>query len=127
MTPTTTDIARAIDRERRDLAHNLSELKTRARAAVDWRTLVRRHPAPALGAAFASAFVLARWPRGAVSSAARRTREPAALADPARQGRRPPGLLGPLGAAVIGTATTVLAGALQDAVTGWIARRQRPR
>lgn len=126
MAHTTADIARQIERARRDLANNVLELKGRARAAVDWREHVRRHPVLACGAAFASAFALAQWGGRARRPVVRLAVEPPAVVDAAHQPVRRPGPLGPLGAAVIGTATTVLVGALEAAVMRFVdGRRDR--
>jgi hypothetical protein len=127
LTQTTADLERAIDRERVDLAHNVSELTACARAAVDWREPVRRHPALACGAAFASAFALAQWVGRATRPVVRTAVEAPAVVDPIRRPARRPGPLGPIGAAVIATATTVFVGALEDAVMGWVDRRRGPR
>lgn len=124
MAHTTADIERAIDRERLDLANNLSELKACARAAVGWREHARRHPVLVCGAAFAGAFALAQWVGRATRPAVPTAVEPLPVVDAADQPVRRTGPFGPIGAALIGTATTVLVGGLEAAVMRFIEDRR---
>lgn len=104
MAKTTADIAREIDRERLALTNNVAELQGWARDAVDWRERVRRHPALVCGTVFAGAFAIAQW-----------------VGRPSRR----PGPLGPMGNAVVGTAVTLLVGALEAAVLRFVDGRRR--
>ncbi len=127
MAYTTTDLEREIECARRDLANNVMELKGRARAAVDWRERVRRHPMLACGSALAGALALARWVGRKTGPVVRAAVEPMAVVDAAQPLVRRTGPLGPIGAAVIGTATTVLVGALEGVVMRFVDGRRTRR
>jgi hypothetical protein len=59
MGETAGDIEDDIDHTRHALQANLEELEERMKALVDWRALVRRHPAPMMTAALAGGMLLA--------------------------------------------------------------------
>jgi hypothetical protein len=54
-------IRAGIERARQEIEQSMAELKQGVAESVDWRHLVRRHPAAALGGAFAFGLLLARW------------------------------------------------------------------
>jgi hypothetical protein len=54
-------IRAGIERARQEIEQSVSELRQGVRETLDWRGLVRRHPAATLGGAFALGFLIARW------------------------------------------------------------------
>jgi hypothetical protein len=140
MAHTTADIRQQIERERSDLAGNVAELTARAKAAVDWRERVRRHPVMTLGSTFGAALILACLPSRAQASSTRTLltqpsqtnrgqmspshRERARPAQGDRRPSRGSGLLRPIAGAVIGTATNALLRALEDAALNFLAKRR---
>jgi hypothetical protein len=127
MAHTTADLRRRIDVERGELADNMAELTARAKAAVDWREQVRRHPALTLGGALGLAFAVARLASHRNGRAARTAVDQGIETASPRGLGRPRGPLGPIGAAVVGTATAVLVGALEKVVVGLIEGNLTPR
>ena len=54
-------IRAGIERARQEIEQSVADLRQGVSASFDWRHIVRRHPAPALGGAFALGLLLARW------------------------------------------------------------------
>ncbi len=105
------DIARCIDDERRNLEQNLSELRARATAAVDWREHVRQRPALMVAAALGGGVVLAQL-------GGRRRRQAGAARDP--QATVSGGPLESILGALFTTAAAALVTLLSDAVPGLV-------
>jgi hypothetical protein len=125
------ELTRQMDDERRDLSRNLSELKTRAESAFDWRDQVQRHPALVTAAALAAGMLLAQLgrsrPRAAVMNHGQglATREPSA---PREQGYpRSPGLFDTVGDTLKATAATAVAGMLAEFIPGFRDEHERRR
>lgn len=101
--------------ERRDLSRNLTELKTRAESALDWRDQVKKHPALMAGAALGAGVLLAQLHRGRPRAAGMNT---ALLHDDDARPRRP-GIIDGLGETLVATAATAVAGMLADFIPGF--------
>ena len=54
-------IRAGIERARQDIEQSMAELRQGVADSLEWRHVVRRHPAAALGGAFAFGLLLARW------------------------------------------------------------------
>jgi hypothetical protein len=54
-------IRAGIERARQEIEQSVAELRQGVAETLDWRGVVRRHPAAALGGAFAAGFLIARW------------------------------------------------------------------
>jgi hypothetical protein len=54
-------IRAGIERARQEIEQSMAELRQGVSDSLEWRHLVRRHPAAALGGAFACGLLLARW------------------------------------------------------------------
>ncbi|HYZ89839.1 MAG TPA: hypothetical protein VE620_11130 [Myxococcales bacterium] len=54
-------IRAGIERARQEIEQSMAELRQGVAETIDWRHLVRRHPAAALGGALAFGLLLARW------------------------------------------------------------------
>jgi hypothetical protein len=54
-------IRAGIERARQEIEQSVAELRLGVAQSFDWRHIVRRHPGPALGGAFALGLLLARW------------------------------------------------------------------
>jgi hypothetical protein len=105
------ELTRQKDDERRDLSRNLSELKTRAESALDWRDQVQKHPALVTAAAFAAGMLLAQMGGG---------RRHAAVVNPSQGvAAREPGVLDGVGDALKATAATAMAGMLAAFIPGF--------
>ena len=57
-------IRAGIERARQEIEQSVADLRQGMAASLDWRHIVRRHPAAALGGAFAAGLLLARWTAG---------------------------------------------------------------
>ena len=54
-------IRAGIERARQEIEQSVADLRQGVSDSFDWRHIVRRHPGPALGGAFAVGLLLARW------------------------------------------------------------------
>ena len=54
-------IRAGIERARQEIEQSVAELRQGMAESFDWRNMVRRHPGPVLGGAFALGLLLARW------------------------------------------------------------------
>ncbi|TMB28605.1 MAG: hypothetical protein E6J61_17655 [Deltaproteobacteria bacterium] len=54
-------IRAGIERARQEIEQSVADLRQGVAETLDWRGMVRRHPAAALGGAIAVGFLLARW------------------------------------------------------------------
>jgi hypothetical protein len=54
-------IRAGIERARQEIEQSMAELRQGVAETIDWRHLVRRHPAAVLGGALAFGLLLARW------------------------------------------------------------------
>jgi hypothetical protein len=112
-----------MDDERRDLSRNLSELKTRAESALDWRDQVQKHPALVTAAALATGMLLAQMGRS-------RRRSPALAPELVTGGRPAPrssGVLDAVGDTLKATAATAVAGMLSEFIPGFREEHERRR
>ena len=50
-----------IERARQEIEQSMADLRQGVAESIDWRHLVRRHPAAALGGAIVLGLLLARW------------------------------------------------------------------
>lgn len=105
------ELTRQKDDERRDLSRNLSELKTRAESALDWRDQVQKHPALVVAAALGAGMLLAQLGGG-------RRRDAVVHQGPGGAAREPDVLDG-VGNALKATAATAVAGMLATFIPGF--------
>ena len=117
------ELSRQVDDERRDLSRNLSELKTRAESALDWREQVHRHPAFAAGAALGLGMLLAQLGGSRPRSRARGT----AVMSTGQEAARGPGVLDAVGDTLKATAATAVAGMLAEFIPGFREEHERRR
>ena len=54
-------IRAGIEHARQEIEQSVADLRQGVADSFDWRHMVRRHPAAALGGAFAVGLLLARW------------------------------------------------------------------
>jgi hypothetical protein len=113
------ELNRQKDDERRDLSRNLSELKTRAESALDWRDQVQKHPALMTVAALAAGMLLAQLGRGRPRAAA--------MSDGQGVAARGPGLLDAVGNTLKATAATAVAGMVAEYIHGFREEHDRRR
>jgi len=116
------DLREQVDDERRDLSRNLTELKTRAESALDWRDQVQRHPALVAAAALGAGMLLAQL-GGGRRSGARGTAVMSTGQEPARG----PGVLDAVGDTLKATAGTAVAGMLAEFIPGFREEHERRR
>jgi hypothetical protein len=109
------ELSRQMDRERRDLSRNLTELKTRAESALDWRDQVQKHPALVSAAALGAGMLLAQLGGSGRSRPRRRFRTMSAGQEPARRHD----VLDVVGDALKATAATAVAGMLSEFIPGF--------
>jgi len=103
--------------ERRDLSRNLSELKTRAESALDWREQVQKHPALVAAATLGAGMLLAQLGRGRRRVAEGNHGQGVAA--------REPGALDAVGDALKATAATAAAGMLATFIPGFREEHER--
>jgi hypothetical protein len=117
------ELSRQVDDERRDLSRNLSELKTRAESALDWREQVQRHPALVAGAALGAGMLLAQL------GGARRRSSPrnSVVMSTGQEAARGPGVLDSIGDTLKATAATAVAGMLAEFIPGFREEHERRR
>ena len=54
-------IRAGIERARQEIEQSVADLRQGVADTLDWRSMVRRHPTAALGGAFATGYLIARW------------------------------------------------------------------
>jgi len=54
-------IRAGIERARQEIEQSVADLRQGVAQSFDWRHMVRRHPAVAVGGAFAVGLLVARW------------------------------------------------------------------
>lgn len=113
------ELTRQMNDERRDLSRNLSELKTRAESAFDWRDQVQKHPALVTAAALAAGMLLAQLGRGRPRATAMNHGQGAAS--------HKPGVLDAVGNTLKATAATAVAGMLAEYIPGFREEHDRQR
>jgi len=118
------ELSRQVDDERRDLSRNLSELKTRAESALDWREQVQKHPALVAGAALGAGMLLAQLGGGRRRSAPRHA---AVMSTGQEEAARGPGVLDSIGDTLKATAATAVAGMLAEFIPGFREEHERRR
>ena len=117
------ELSRQVNDERRDLSRNLTELKTRAESALDWREQVQKHPALVAAAALGAGMVLAQLGGGGRRHSARGT----AVMSTGQEAARGPGVLDAVGDTLKATAATALAGMLGEFIPGFREEHERRR
>jgi hypothetical protein len=119
------ELTRQMDDERRDLSRNLSELKTRAESAFDWRDQVQKHPALFTAAALAAGMLLAQVGRGRPRAAVMSHGQGLASREPGVP--RAHGVLDTVGDTLKATAATAVAGMLAEFIPGFREEHDRRR
>jgi len=118
------ELSRQVNDERRDLSRNLTELKTRAESALDWREQVQKHPALVAAAALGAGMLLAQLGGGGRRhSSARGT----AVMSTGPEAARGPGVLDAVGDTLKATAATALSGMLAEFIPGFREEHERRR
>ena len=117
------ELSRQVNDERRDLSRNLTELKTRAESALDWREQVQKHPALVAAAALGAGMVLAQLGGGGRRHSARGT----AVMSTGQEAARGPGVLDAVGDTLKATAATALSGMLAEFIPGFREEHERRR
>lgn len=117
------ELTRQMDNERRDLGRNLSELKTRAESALDWRDQVQKHPALVTAAALGTGMLLAQL-GGRRRRASTNGHAVMSTGQDAGQGH---GMLDAVGDTLKATAATAVAGMLAEFIPGFREEHEKRR
>ena len=117
------ELSRQVNDERRDLSRNLTELKTRAESALDWREQVQKHPALVAAAALGAGMLLAQLGGGTRRSSPGRS----TVMSTGQEAARGPGVLDAVGDALKATAGTAVAGMLAEFIPGFREEHERRR
>jgi len=117
------ELSRQVHDERRDLSRNLTELKTRAESALDWRDQVQKHPALVAAAALGAGMLLAQLGGGSRRPSGRGT----AVMSTGQEAARGPGVLDAVGDTLKATAATAMAGMLAEFIPGFREEHERRR
>jgi hypothetical protein len=117
------ELSRQVNDERRDLSRNLTELKTRAETALDWRDQVQKHPALVAAAALGAGMLLAQLGGGSRRPSGRGT----AVMSTGQEAARGPGVLDAVGDTLKATAATAMAGMLAEFIPGFREEHERRR
>jgi len=117
------ELSRQVNDERRDLSRNLTELKTRAESALDWRDQVQKHPALVAAAALGAGMLLSQLGGGSRRPSGRGT----AVMSTGQEAARGPGVLDAVGDTLKATAATAMAGMLAEFIPGFREEHERRR